>query len=613
MLVSPRVLLFWTLACAVSARVRAGEKYAPDLQPCPTGVSLLREVGPNAQAQTLSHDEQLYIQQRRSQVLPGAWTNYAANVESAADATLPEYIDQILRGAHGQDALPNLGIATSGGGLRAALFGAGILSSLDGRNTTSAQAGIGGLLQAATYISGLSGGAWLVTSLAQANFPMLPDLIFGTLPAGNDRSATYGGWITTVDLLDPLIDPFATDQLLPVVLQEIADKAALGFPVSIADVWGRSLARHFVNGTTASDIFEEDLEHGAGITLSSLSHVPTFSDAAQPFPIVIADSLTAGPNKGVIISESGVVVPLVNPIYEFNVFETGSFDPSLGAFTPTKLLGSPNSTICAKEFDQLSFVQASSSCLFNTLNTSDAALLAGPVGPIISGLRNSFSQPGIRLDSAQVPNPFFGVAPDTYVDSASKLLSLVDGGEDAETTPFQPLLVKARGVDTIIAIDAPADTSDNFADGSSLIATQQRVNLLSSAYSFPPVPPTQSEFLSQNLTTRPTFFGCNSAASSGDPLVIYLANGGAPLGETPLTNKPTTQLSYTSDAVQAILDQVFDVATQGIPISGANGAEEKDPDWPVCLACAVVDRSRRELGIARSGVCATCLDRYCWS
>lgn len=76
------------------------------------------------------------------------------------------------------------------------------------------------------------------------------------------------------------------------------------------------------------------------------------------------------------------------------------------------------------------------------------------VGPIITALENAFPQTGFRLDSAEVPNPFFGVAPATFPDSDQKLLTLVDGGEDGETDPLQPLLVKARKVDTIIAIDA---------------------------------------------------------------------------------------------------------------------------------------------------------------
>ena len=50
--------------------------------------------------------------------------------------------------------------------------------------------------------------------------------------------------------------------------------------------------------------------------------------------------------------------------------ETGSFDPSLGAFTPTKFLGSPNGSVCATGFDQLSFIEGVSSNLFNGFNTS---------------------------------------------------------------------------------------------------------------------------------------------------------------------------------------------------------------------------------------------------
>ncbi|KAJ2974961.1 hypothetical protein NUW54_g11808 [Trametes sanguinea] len=317
--------------------------------------------------------------------------------------------------------------------------------------------------------------------------------------------------------------------------------------------------------------------------------------------------------SAIVINESNVVVPLTNPIYEFNAYETGSFDPVLAAFTPTQYLGSPNSSVCATRFDQLSFIQGLSSTLFNIFNTSTAALLASSIGPLIEGINQTMPQSDIRLDAAQVPNPFRGIAKDTFVDTDSAMLTFVDGGEDGETTPFQPLLVQARGVDTIIAIDAPADTSDNWAAGDSLIATQERVKLLSPTYSFPPVPITQDEFLAQNLTKHPTFFGCNSPASSGDPLVIYIANGGPPLGQAPVTNTSTGQLSYTADEAQQFLDQVYDMATQGIPIPSSDGSLVKDPEWSACLACAVVDRARRRLGFERAGLCIGCFERYCWS
>ena len=50
--------------------------------------------------------------------------------------------------------------------------------------------------------------------------------------------------------------------------------------------------------------------------------------------------------------------------------ETGSFDPALGAFIPTKFLGSRDGTNCIRNFDQLSLIQGISSSLFNVLNTS---------------------------------------------------------------------------------------------------------------------------------------------------------------------------------------------------------------------------------------------------
>lgn len=74
-------------------------------------------------------------------------------------------------------------------------------------------------------------------------------------------------------------------------------------------------------------------------------------------------------------------------------------------------------------------------------------------GPEISLINSLLPEPGIELDVASWPNPFYGVAPGTFISSNQTDLRLVDGGEDGEEIPLQPLLVKARGVDTILAID----------------------------------------------------------------------------------------------------------------------------------------------------------------
>lgn len=79
-----------------------------------------------------------------------------------------------------------------------------------------------------------------------------------------------------------------------------------------------------------------------------------------------------------------------------------------------------------------------------------------------------------------------------------------------------------------------------------------------------------------------------------------------------VTNTSTFQNAYPSSEIQGMFQQTFDIATQGIP-GIQDGEVVKDKEWSVCLACAVVDRARRSVGVPRSGVCESCLKRYCWS
>lgn len=79
-------------------------------------------------------------------------------------------------------------------------------------------------------------------------------------------------------------------------------------------------------------------------------------------------------------------------------------------------------------------------------------------GPEISLVNSLLPEKGIELDVASWPNPFYGVASETFLSSNQTDLRLVDGGEDGENIPLQPLLVKARGLDTILVIDAVSTT-----------------------------------------------------------------------------------------------------------------------------------------------------------
>ena len=250
----------------VAAQGIASQAYTPVAGACPQDFTLVRMAGSPGN-QTLSTSEAAYVQARQSQVIPQAWKTYLANVE-ATNVTLPSYVYSILNGSSSQT--PNLGIATSGGSYRAAIFGAGVLNALDGRNTSSNSAGLGGLLQTATYLAGLSGGSWLLTSLAQANFPTIQELIFG-YPDPTVANNSWGGWNAEYSLDAPSSDTVTVTEYLTDLVEELRGKYDAGYAVTFADFWARGLARHFVNGTFSSNFFDESYTHGAGILWSSVA------------------------------------------------------------------------------------------------------------------------------------------------------------------------------------------------------------------------------------------------------------------------------------------------------------------------------------------------------
>lgn len=87
--------------------------------------------------------------------------------------------------------------------------------------------------------------------------------------------------------------------------------------------------------------------------------------------------------------------------------------------------------------------------------------MSSAVGPIFALLNASLPENDntVELDVAMYPNPFLGVANDTFNFANERYLGLVDAGDDGQVIPLQPLLVKARNVDVIIAIDAVSFTN----------------------------------------------------------------------------------------------------------------------------------------------------------
>lgn len=270
------LLLFVTLLSSIAspalAQSSAAKAYTPVSVSCPA--NLIRSAGTSQQ--TLGSGEAQYIATRKSSVLPSAWSAYAANVKAQAAAhgvEVPDYVQELLGGGQVPDGM-TVGLAISGGGYRAAALGGGIMNAFDGRNKTSVEAGTGGLLQGASYMSGLSGGSWLITSMSQANFPQPHDLIFGTSSDNSKAdSKTYGGFLASFGLADPNGNPFTAAKYLLNLSKEIAGKNSAGFNVTVTDMWSRILARHFLNGTTSANFFNYDVNHGAGLLWSDVVSV----------------------------------------------------------------------------------------------------------------------------------------------------------------------------------------------------------------------------------------------------------------------------------------------------------------------------------------------------
>ncbi|KAJ7491096.1 lysophospholipase catalytic domain-containing protein [Mycena latifolia] len=576
--------------------------YTPQVSTCSPHFSLVREAPAGPWAHSLSPGEQAYIKARRQDVLPDAFQSYLKNLISTGQ-DIPPTLKSIFHGHH--DASPAYGIALSGGALRAALFGAGATTIFDGRNTTSNFAGFGGILQGAEYIAGLSGGGWFVTALAQANMPTVPELIFGPSTPTDDE---YGGFNIAFDVLTPFDNNTLNQGFIGGLILETSGKKAVGNPVSLIDAWGISLAKHFANGTNAANLLDfTSALHGTGQLFSGIAKVPAFQTHNLPFPIVSSTLLSNHGNANDTIP--GEIVPLSNTKFEFNIFEFGSHDPSLGAFIPMQNLGTVNESSCVVGFDQTAFVLGSTSNIFPQVNASAAFK---PDDPLVlefaastAAFQQLIPQANIRLDSALIPNPFAGRP--KFSEQQEELLSLGDGGIDGCNLPLQPLLVKDRGVQAIIALDVSGDSDDNFADGSAMIAESKRVALFPGAYKFPQIPQTQAEFLAQNLTTQPTFFGCDEGQDV--PMILYFANGAPPPGKPAITNASTGQLSFQDlGLVQAILDEAGEIVSRGRPQNG----ESRDGLFPVCVACALADRERSRLGMKRDSQCDVCFERYCY-
>ncbi|KAF2735289.1 hypothetical protein EJ04DRAFT_511847 [Polyplosphaeria fusca] len=567
------------------ATPQAPNGYEPAPVDCPSTRPSIRT------ASGLSTQEREWLQKRRNNTIePMQDLLSRLNIEGF-DAS--GYINNNRNNA---TALPNIGIAFSGGGYRAMTNGAGGFAAFDSRTPNSTNSGhIGGLLQAATYVSGLSGGGWLVGSIYTNNFTSVQAII----DEGDDgiiwqlqNSIVEGPESHGIQLLN-------TVQYYNNLQDTVTSKAdaGLGFNTSITDYWGRALSFQLVNAS----------EGGPAYTFSSIQDDEDFQNGNAPMPILVADERAPGET----------IISLNCTNIEFNPFEVGSFDPTLYGFAPLRYIGSnfsggelPDDERCISGFDNAGFVMGTSSSLFNQF----ILMLDGVDGVpevVTSALRGILGAIGDdNNDIADYsPNPFFHFRNGSNPSASTERLTLVDGGEDLQNIPLNPLIQPVRAVDVIFAVDSsadiipPTDSAQNWPNGTALVATYERSlnDSMQNGTAFPSIPD-QNTFVNLGLNNRPTFFGCNASNMTGPaPLIVYLPN--SPYVYT--SNTSTMQLSYNITERNAMIQNGYDIVTMG------NGTV--DSQWPTCVGCAILSRSFDRTGTDVPDVCRQCFDRYCWN
>jgi lysophospholipase len=211
--------------------------YAPARISCPQVEPAIRaplDVGPR---------EKEWLKKRRPKTIPHMREFFRrANIPGFnSDA----YMDQV---SASESNLPNIGIAMSGGGYRALLVGAGAMAAFDDRTDGSMEPGhLGGLLQSSTYVSGLSGGGWLVGSLWVNNFTSVQDILSG------HSKKKVSMWDFGRSMLEgPKISwfpMFSTVDYWKNIYNQVMSKKRAGFDISITDYWARSLSYQMINQT----------------------------------------------------------------------------------------------------------------------------------------------------------------------------------------------------------------------------------------------------------------------------------------------------------------------------------------------------------------------------
>ena len=487
----------------------------------------------------------------------------------------------------------SIGLAFSGGGYRALLNGGGQMLALDNRYEDANSKGLGGLLQSANYISGLSGGAWLVGSIILNGWISVKDIISGEINVWDLQSSIFSPRNMKVT---------ETADYYMGIREAVNAKSDAGFDSSLTDIWGRALSYQLLESKT-----------GLNLTWSDIVAVPEFRKFEVPFPIILSDARDPGTD----------VVNLNSSVFEMTPFELGSWDPSVNSFVDMRYIGTDldngefnKSKDCVTNFDNAGFLMGTSSTLFNRFLTeydgySINKYLKGVIQSVMKGLDRE------QNDVAEYqPNPFYN---SEYGDNQdilqSKSLHLVDGSQDEQNIPFYPYIQKERPVDVIVAFDNSGDTQYEWPNGSAIIHSFNRqFNHLGKGNPIPFVPETYEKFMDEGLHDTPAFFGCD--LDNLEPLVEYHDTDGLNTTDIPLiVHIPNHDVSFASNFSTFSLSISYEDRQKGIE-NGYNVASRsnttEDENWQKCVGCAVIRRTQQKFNLDQSDECKQCFKQYCW-
>ena len=484
--------------------------------------------------------------------------NYIASREQVAGAALAKWL-QSVNPEFCTVKVPGVGLASSGGGVKALLEGAGVVKAFDSRDST---VGTSGLYQGLAYHGGLSGGSWLVSSLAGNNWPTVSSLQTGLWEAAFKRTVAFPAGANSTAL----------------IVKDIVSKHDAGFAVTLTDPWGRLLSYQLLDGT----------DGGVADRMSGLTSLSSFTSHSVPYPIITA--LEVPPDQ--CIAGRG------SPQMEMHPYEWGSWDSGIAAFTQTAYLGTSvvdgNPAVsgkCIQNFDNLGFLLGTSSDLFSDLCVQKPSVNSSNLE--ISFLEKFLKGVSTALQSDEFsiyPNPFYRFKGSPLVSNQTELF-VVDGGISGQENPIWPFIQPARAnaISVLIVNDNSGDTVDNFPNGTEIHATYVQAQL-QGLTRMPAIPPV-STFLSKGLNKHATFFGCDDPHAL---TIVYLPNVAY--------NFPSNQSAYR---LQYSVNETAGMIENGVLIGTQNG----DANWPTCLGCAIVKKTGDPLPSA----CNACFEKYCYN